>query len=234
MRSVAFGQRVAAWWLGSLVVVGATLASAAEEPNHDLVQAVHVVRTFYKFHLSHDMGFTEDTVVKRKEWLSPDFYALLLAETRKPKDSGEAPVIEGDPFTDSQEYPNRFSTGVAKRTGEDEITVDVELAWVKKVREYRQYHWRREEVTREVDANPPRHMTVKLTRGQRLWRIADLISNDGKSLRGLLDAHETQRLPAKPPDWMNQPAAADPLAPPKPGEPAKPWQPSGDAKPWER
>jgi hypothetical protein len=186
------------------------IAAFAEQPDPDLVQAVHVVRTFYKYHLRHAMGFDEGTLVKRKEWLAPDFYALLLAETRK-RPGGEAPRIDGDPFTDSQEYPNRCSTGEARRTGEDEITVDVALRWVEEVTEHRQYRWRDEPVTREVENRAARHMKVRLTRGDRLWRIADVISEDGKSLRALLESGGREHVPTQHPGWLDQPAATDPL-----------------------
>ncbi len=207
---------------------------AADRADRDLVQAVHVVRTFYRYHLSHDMGFSESTVVKRKEWLSPDFYAVLLAEVRRPASPDEAPFVNGDPFTDSQEYPTRAETGAAKRVGEDEISVEVTLRWTRKVREYRQYRWERHAVTREVEDAPARRLTLKLTRGQRLWRIDDVIA-EGKSLHATLTARNdpTRALPQVPPAWMQKPVPADPLAPPAPGEPAKPWQPSA-TQPWER
>lgn len=222
------------WSVVLLVAVLGSAARAEEKPNRDLVKAVHVVRTFYTYHLKHDMRFDEGTVVKRKEWLSPDFYRLLLTETRRPADSGEAPFVDGDPFTDSQEYPNRAESGRATRVGVDAIDVEVTFFWTRRVREYRQYRWRNEPVEREIEEAPPRTLTVRLTRGDRLWRIDDLVSN-GKSLHAALVTRNEpgEALPRSAPAWTTQPTAADPLAPPAADQPAKPWQPS-TTQPWQR
>lgn len=223
-----------AWCVVVLVFGLAGAARAEEKPDRDLVKAVHVVRTFYTYHLKHDMRFDEGTVAKRKEWLSPDFYRLLLAETRRPADTGEAPFVNGDPFTDSQEYPNRAESGRATRVGADVIEVEVTFFWTRTVREYRQYRWESVPVEREIEEAPPRTLTVKLTRGDRLWRIDDLIA-DGKSFRGALEARNEHgaALPRSAPAWIDQPTAADPLAPPPADAPAKPWQPS-TSQPWQR
>lgn len=231
----AFSRRCTGALVVALAIaLQAMPAAGADDADRDLVKAVHVVRTFYRYHLSHDMRFTETTVAKRKEWLSPDFYALLLAEVRRPANPEEAPFVNGDPFTDSQDFPTRVETGAAVRTGEDTITVEVELRWTRRVREYRQYRWERRPVTREVEDAPARRLTVRLSRGQRLWRIDDLLS-EGKSLHAALTARNdpTQQLPRAAPAWMQKPVPADPLAPPAPGEPAKPWQPS-PTQPWQR
>ncbi|MBK7975414.1 MAG: DUF3828 domain-containing protein [Deltaproteobacteria bacterium] len=229
-------RRSGGWrWVAAVIVVGVLGDARAEEkPDRDLVKAVHVVRTFYTYHLKHDMSFTEGTVAKRKEWLAPDFYRLLLAEVRRPTEPGEAPFVNGDPFTDSQEYPTRAASGRATRVGVDEIDVEVTFFWTRTVREYRQYRWESVPVEREVEDAPPRALTVKLTRGDRLWRIADLVVA-GKSFRAALEARNEpgEALPRSAPGWMSQPTATDPLAPPPADQPAKPWQPSA-TQPWQR
>ncbi|HEY0783887.1 MAG TPA: DUF3828 domain-containing protein, partial [Thermoanaerobaculia bacterium] len=68
-------------------------------------------------HLRGDMGFTTLSVKAKERWFTADLYARLRDELRKPVPEGDAPNIEGDPFTDAQEYPDRFEVGKATLVG---------------------------------------------------------------------------------------------------------------------
>ncbi len=88
-----------------------------------------MVRAFYAYHLKHDMGFSEAGLRARRRWLAPALFEALLAEARKPGSPDMVPKIDGDPFTDSQEYPTSFRLGAASRLrqGRGTIAVDVVL-----------------------------------------------------------------------------------------------------------
>ena len=79
------------------------------------------VRAFYTFHLAHNKDLTVRNVRLRKRWLTPDLYKLLLDELREAEarktHPDEAPYFEGDPLTDSQEYPDSFRVGNAEVNG---------------------------------------------------------------------------------------------------------------------
>jgi hypothetical protein len=67
-----------------------------------------VVQKFYEAHFARDMGFTKDSLEAKETWLSPELARLLHQELEKPSNPDEVPNIDGDPFTDSQEYPAAF------------------------------------------------------------------------------------------------------------------------------
>jgi hypothetical protein len=108
-------------------VAPAAGATAAADP--DVSAATAVTRAFYEYHFRHDKGFSEAGLRVRRQWLAPGLYSALLAEARKPKSPDEVPLIDGDPFTDSQEYPSSFRIGTAAkvRQGAREVVVDVVL-----------------------------------------------------------------------------------------------------------
>ena len=66
------------------------------------------------------MGFSEASVRERSAWLAPELVDLCHAYFQKPVHPDEVPDVDGDPFTDSQEYPKSFSVGrpsVSDRSG---------------------------------------------------------------------------------------------------------------------
>lgn len=87
-----------------------------------------VINSFYKYHFSHDMGFTPETVKSRSAWLSAELLAACKVYFAAPEDPEEPPYIEGDPFTGSQEYPNKFSVGSAS-VSEMSAKVPVTFTW---------------------------------------------------------------------------------------------------------
>jgi hypothetical protein len=122
------------------------------------------VRAFYAFHFSHDMAFTPEAVRAKNRWLAPVLLELCATYFERPTSPDEVPPIDGDPFTNSQEYPKRFRVGAARVSGEA-ARVPVSLYW---------------------SHGPPRAVTVHLVRVAGQWRISDVISGKGPSLRQLL------------------------------------------------
>lgn len=157
---------------GTLALAAALLAAtapsapvAAQSARPDSGPAA-VVREFYAFHFAHDMAFTRAAVRARSRWLAPDLLAHIGAYFARPSDPNEVPDIDGDPFTDSQEYPRSFQVGVARIVG-DTARVPVAMLWPEGDR---------------------RMVRVLLVRVGGAWRITDLrYANGEPSLRELLD-----------------------------------------------
>jgi hypothetical protein len=124
------------------------------------------VRDFYRFHFAHEMGFTAGAVRQKRRWIASALYRLLLEEMEKQKSkpADEAPYINGDPFTDSQEYPNSFQVGKANYSGA-QAEVSVLFDWKDKGKSVRK-----------------RTILVKLTREKNEWRIVNLVYEDGRDL----------------------------------------------------
>jgi Protein of unknown function (DUF3828) len=76
----------------------------------------------------------------------------------------EVPAIDGDPFTDSQEYPRRFEVGKGRVTG-GAARVPVRMYW---------------------SHGPPRNVVVRLVSAGGQWRIQDVSVANRPSLRELL------------------------------------------------
>ncbi len=118
-----------------------------------------IVQQLLEAHFAGPMEFRKATVDNKRAHLTPalstaidHYFATMILE-------GEVPPINGDPFTDSQEYPARFSVDAATVIG-DTATVPVRLAdaW----RQYRVvYH-------------------LSLTKDG--WRVFDLVYRDGSRL----------------------------------------------------
>lgn len=88
---------------------------------------------FYRYHFARDRGFLRSNVVRRRRWLSPELYRLMLNEFRREAafrkaQPDEVPFMTGDPFTDSQEYPDTFSVGRASVRGST-ASVPVTFRW---------------------------------------------------------------------------------------------------------
>lgn len=131
-------------------------------------------QSFYRFHFAHGMDFTERNLRQRRRWLTTELYDLLREEFRKEAERAkshpdEAPFIEGDPFTDSQEYPKSFRVGGSISSGGSSI-VKVVFVWTGQV------HREREE--REVS------VTMRWI-GSR-WLIGNIKSAGGEDLLTLL------------------------------------------------
>lgn len=133
-------------------------------------QALRTVRSFYTFHLAHNKNFTVRNVQQRKRWLTPELYGLLLKELKQQAADSkthpdEAPYFEGDPFTDSQEYPDSYRVGKAEVSG-DAAKVTVTLLWS----------------ARTSRGRDKRDILVEMTRSAAGWVISDIINNEGSRL----------------------------------------------------
>jgi hypothetical protein len=79
------------------------------------------VQRLLEAHFAGDMGFTPDTVARRRAHYSASLLAAIDAYFAHPHPQDEPPPINGDPITDSQEYPVLFSVGNARREGDTAI-----------------------------------------------------------------------------------------------------------------
>lgn len=134
--------------------------------------AREAVRSFLTFHLANDKGFTERNVRRRRRWLTPELYRLLLSELRREslrsRLSDEAPCVNGDPFTNSQEYPSSFRVGPARPLG-GKVRVDVVLVW-----------------KLGTGALDEKQIGMELSRRAGTWRIDNVLGRDGEDLVSLL------------------------------------------------
>ncbi len=151
----------------SLAVASRALGGGPPEARTQQEKAAAVVEEFYAYHFTHDMAFTRENVEARKKWLSRRLYRGLLAEFGRRKNSDEVPRIDGDPFTDSQEYPTGYRIDGAKPAGSG-YRVTVKLKWPT------------EERVIEVD--------VLQHKGR--WELDDLRYGGRRSLRAFLSGAE--------------------------------------------
>lgn len=114
-------------------------------------------------HMTHDMAFTMETVARKEGVLSSSLFLAIGEYFGRPQLVDEVPPINGDPFTDSQEYPEGFVLG--------EVSMEGDLARVPVV---------------FSDAYGSRTVEMALIREAGRWRIDDLTYEDGATLRELL------------------------------------------------
>lgn len=121
------------------------------------------VERLLEAHFGGDMGFSETGFGTKRAFLSRPLQQLMAAYFARPVSPDEAPAIDGDPFTDSQEYPTRFAVGKARTRG-GAARVPVRFA----------------------DGWRTRRATYALKRERDGWRVDDVLYDNGESLRGLL------------------------------------------------
>jgi hypothetical protein len=147
-----------------LVAVTADAASGSKPSGQQQQkEASAVVEEFFKYHFGHDMAFNCRNIEDRKQWLSQRLVKALLAECGKPVNPDEAPDIEGDPFTDSEEYPNNFKVEGAEIRGSG-YEVTVKLVW----------------------PSEERRVRIVLIRSGKTWKIDDVRYEGSGSLNGLV------------------------------------------------
>lgn len=142
-----------------LLFLFAVQAPAAQETSPDAAKAV---QAFYDYHFKHSMAFDAAQIKARKAWLTPELYALITKVLNKPVPKGDAPDIEGDIFTDSQEVPTAFHVGKATVNNATANVAKVEVTFT----------WSREK----------RHVTLLLTQVEHAWLIQDIDYGDHRSL----------------------------------------------------
>lgn len=135
-----------------------TLARVAsdESPESAVLELLRV-------HLSHDMRFDPVSVARKRTHLTRGLRNVIVGYFHRPLPADEAPSIDGDPFTDSQEYPARFALGRARIEG-PHATVPVQ--------------WQDDSRSWVVE--------VLLLKESKRWRVYDLHYGRAGGLRALL------------------------------------------------
>jgi len=132
-------------------------------PVQPAASPAEIVQELLIVHFTHDMAFTRESVARKRGFLSAALQARITHYLGAPQSADNVPAIDGDPFTDSQEYPDRFTLGVT-RTGAKRTVVPVHFA----------------------DASSKRRVDYVLVREGARWVVDDLVDERGQSLRKLL------------------------------------------------
>lgn len=108
-----------------------------------------VVHAVLEQHFRGGLMFDRAAMRRMQSRLSSRLTTLITAYLDVPASPDEAPVINGDPFTDSQEYPARFGVHAARLSGvRADVLVEFADGWsAKSLR----YHLRREGAQWRVD-----------------------------------------------------------------------------------
>lgn len=151
--------------LVSLTAPARSLPQGATSPG----AAAATVRSFFRFHLARDMSFTRENVVRRRRWLTPELYRLLLDEYHREelesaKHPDEVVYMAGDPFTSTQEHPNSFRVGRPLIRG-SRATVPVVFF---------------------LDGQVLRKARIEVSRRGRVWLIHNIMTGDDDDLLKLL------------------------------------------------
>ena len=129
------------------------------------------MNAFYRFHISHNKDFTARNVQLRRRFFTTEFYQVLLGELKRQAayskaHPDEVPDYDGDPLTNSQEYPDSFRVGKQDIDG-DRARVTVTLLWSART-------------SRGKDKRDIIAVAVKAPSG---WLIDDIINDEGSSVR---------------------------------------------------
>lgn len=122
-----------------------------------------VVQRFLEAHFAGDMAFTPQSVGAKSAFLSKALAEKIRMWFAAPQSADEAPEINGDPFTDSQEYPVRFAVGADDRKAAG-VEIPVEFA----------------------DAYGARTVAYVMTREGGRWLVGDIRYGDGAMLSEML------------------------------------------------
>jgi hypothetical protein len=160
-----------------IVLSACCLATPARAQNTRRASATsprQAAQSFFRFHFAHGMDFTESNLRRRRRWLTAELYDLLRDEFRKEAERAkthpdEAPFIEGDPFTDSQEYPKSFRVGDFISSGGSSV-VHVVFVWP----------------GRAPRESEERAVTVTMRRSGARWLVSNIKSAGGEDLLTLL------------------------------------------------
>jgi len=117
-----------------------------------------------RIHMTQDMGFTTSSVEQKSVLLTDGLASAIADYFARPFPQDEPPPINGDPFTNSQEYPSGFIVGKAVVNAEG-ASVPVRFE------------------------NGPRRYVIKFELQQvtNRWRIDNLVYEDGSTFRESLD-----------------------------------------------
>ncbi len=117
-----------------------------------------VVQSLLERHFSGRMGMDSAAMQRVTPFLSASLLRHIAGYLALPVSPDEAPVIDGDPFTDTQEYPTRFSVQRGTVSG-DRATVPVRFA----------------------DGYASRTLRYHLRSGAKGWRVDDIRYEHGGS-----------------------------------------------------
>lgn len=135
-----------------------TLAGEAAAASPDAV-----VVALLRAHMTGDMGFSRASIEAKRPFLSPELARAADGYLARPAAADEVPAIDGDPFTDTQEYPSRFALGAVAAEG-DAASVSVVFR----------------------DGARERAVRFVLRRGGAGWLVDDVGFEGGGTLRELL------------------------------------------------
>jgi|SRR5215470_18406694 len=135
--------------------------------------AVKTVSEFYGLHFARAdrMYFNPENVRRKRNWLTPGLYGLMLYEFRREREYMKAnadqalkPYFSGDVFTDSESLPQVFRVTGSKQDGD--------RAWVTVV-----VYWNDNTV-----GKMKRRVRVVLAKQEGNWLIDNLLYEEGKDL----------------------------------------------------
>jgi hypothetical protein len=124
-----------------------------------------VVEAFLEGHFNSEMAFKPEALAPRRKWLSRKLAGAISAYFERQLPGDEPPPINGDPYTDSQDYPLRFAVRKGAVIGR-RADVPVDFS----------------------DAFASKRVIFRLARGTNDWRIDDLAYGDGATLKASLRA----------------------------------------------
>jgi acetylornithine deacetylase/succinyl-diaminopimelate desuccinylase-like protein len=117
-------------------------------------------------HFTHDMAFTPETAARKRAWFTPSLNRAIATYFAQKFPEDEPPPINGDPITNSQDYPTRFEIARAAIKGRA-ATVRVTFA--------------------DEGRSRPTDFRLRKSDGGA-WRIDDLAYDDGSTFRQSLAA----------------------------------------------
>jgi hypothetical protein len=154
---LGFAFLVNCFLLAKLITAALSFSTVERE---DCAVQIGIVKSFYRKHLAAgNTSYTERNILAKRKWLSKPLFDALVAERKKSAKSDSAPYLNGDPFTDSQEYPSSFSIDTfdcrkAETTVKVTFTNQPETKWV----------------------------IVKLVLQNHQWKIDNVFYQDGNNL----------------------------------------------------
>jgi hypothetical protein len=123
------------------------------------------VQRLLEAHVGADMGFLPELVRNKRVFLTDALNRRIDTYFAQPFPQDEVPPIDGDPFTDSQEYPAFFSVGAHTAAAQEN---------------------RAEVPVRFDDGYRPRSALFLLRRETGGWRVDDITYDHGATFSALL------------------------------------------------
>jgi len=142
-------------------------------------QAKEPVKSFYSYHFGNEMDFGRENIVKKEKFLTPEFYKLVIYELDRQErfvkeNADQVPFINGDPFTDSQEYPTSFRIGKCAVVEPNKVVIEVLMFWKFQV------------------GSDQREMKIEVFKQDDKWLINDFVDGENKSLQKLFSREKYQ------------------------------------------